>query len=120
MLKVLDAVLLTAAFVAADDSKLNSRNGGVIYVDYTKGAESGMTIGLEFSPDGDVEGSEMWCAESNVDNSGNVTARQYVFSATGKYRIPVAAGAGDDKCRISVKANSGVDGFGTVSLFAKF
>lgn len=88
----------------------NQRSDGMLYLDYIKGDETSIELQLEYSHKGDVEGSEVWFAES-VGSSANpsvVAVKQYQFTATGKYRLPIPGSYAEDKIRISFKRTGGV------------
>lgn len=115
MPQVFNTQILTNAYVASDEQFVSSLNGGILYVDYTKGVEAGMSLLLELSPDG-----TSWYQETLTDVSNNVTLVEHKMAATGKYRIPINGGIGDLKYRLSAKTvNTAVGVQGTVSVSAK-
>jgi hypothetical protein len=117
-MQLFEAQTLTDSYVESPEHEIKSRAGGVLYVSYVKGAESGLSVLLEFEHESEDNAPD-WYQETKTDVSNNVTLVEHKMSATGKYRIPVSGGIGDKKYRVKVKAQNNVAPFGTVSIFAK-
>lgn len=95
-INVRDSAVLTTSYVAAtlndpEDSstklELYDLNQLVLLVDFTIGSLTTAEIKIEFSPDG----TDWYQEISTSTSSGTITvsAAEYTFSATGKYRIAV-------------------------------
>lgn len=117
-MEVFNNVTLTDAYVASDEKKITSLKDGVLYVNYTKDGETGMSVLVEFRPEND-DLTPDWYSETKSDVNNNVSVVEHKMSATGKYRIPVVGGIGEKAFRVSIKANSTVPNYGTVSISAK-
>jgi hypothetical protein len=117
-MQLFNAQPLTDSYVASTENEIKSRAGGVLYVDYIKNAESGLSILLEFEHESEDNAPD-WYQETKTDASNNVTLVEHKIAETGKYRIPVSGGIGDKKYRVKIKAQNNVAPFGTVSIFSK-
>ncbi len=118
-MQLFTATLLTTAYVASEAKELKSRNGGFLYINYTKGAESGLSIMVETTHEV-PEDTPIWYQESQTDSSNNVTVVEHKIAATGKYKVPINCGIGDLMYKVSIKTTDSVVGVkGTASVFAK-
>ncbi len=103
------AAILTASYVAATDiDNVELHNQLVLLIDFTKGSLTTAEIKVDFES---APGTAPQFQESVVATTGGtgaVSAHEYQFSATGKYRIMIPIK--DRYIRISAKGTGTVTG----------
>jgi len=112
-----DAVVLTGSDQAAIQNIVR-RAQMVLYIQYTKGSEASLAIGLDFSFPTDPLFTPFFAAESLFDaTTGAVAPKQYVISTTGNFRIPIPLLVLEDRVQVRIRANTPGGGPGTVSAW---
>lgn len=99
---VRSSAILTGSYVAGTViEEVHNKNQMILLVDFTKGSLTDMDLKVEFSPDGTNYYQEV--SEAVSSGEATVSLKHHTFTATGKYRIPIAIK--DRYIKISVIGN---------------
>lgn len=89
--------------------------GGLLFIDYAKGDEDGISIAIECRSKG-MGLVEYWQYVSVNSSTRILSPLQYIIQATGHYRIPVTWTTEEDALKFTIAQSGSVTATGTVTV----